>query len=164
MPQTELAALPILSTIFCKLTMASKKFSLFNFLLRIVAAAALVVATYNPLAPNSFYHWAVAPALQDYTQLTVLHGFVAVVLLIGWVIFLRATISSLGVLGMLLAIAFFGMLIWLIVDQGWINMDNPDVLTWLIIAGISGVLGTGMSWSLVRRRISGQLDVDETDE
>ncbi len=144
--------------------MASQKFNLFGFLLRIIAAATLVIATYNPLEPYSFFHWAIEPALTDYTQLTVLHGFIAVVLLIAWVVFLNAMINSLGVIGTLLAIAFFGMLIWLIMDQGWLNMENPDTLTWLIIAGVSGVLGTGMSWSLVRRRISGQLDVDETDE
>lgn len=142
--------------------MAAKKFNFLGLLIRIIAAAALVMATYSPLSPYSFYHWAIIPALQDYTQITVLHGFVGVVLLIAWVIFLRATISSLGILGMLLAIAFFGMLIWLVVDQGWISMADPSTLSWLIIAGLSGVLGTGMSWSLVRRRMSGQLDVDET--
>lgn len=144
--------------------MASRKFNLFGFIFRILAAFVLVVATYNPVEPYSFYHWAIAPGLVDFNSITVLQGFVAVVLLICWVVFLNATINSLGVIGTLLAMAFFGMLIWLVVDQGWFDVQNQATLTWLILAGIAGVLGTGMSWSLVQRRISGQIDVDEMED
>ncbi len=142
----------------------AKRFTTTSFLVRLISAFALVFATYNPIKPYSFYEWAIAPALTDLGHLSVLHGFVGIILLIGWVIFLRATSRSLGVFGILLATAFFTMLIWLIVDQGWLSLDNSNTLTWIILFAVSAVLATGLSWSHIRRRMSGQLDVDETDE
>ncbi len=140
------------------------KFSFQHYLIRLLAALILVCATYNPIAPYSFYAWAIEPALKDFTHLSVLHGFVGIVLLIGWVIFLRATSRSLGFVGIMLASAFFTMLIWLLIDQGWLSLDKSSTLSWVIIFALSAVLAIGMSWSHVRRRFSGQYDVDETDD
>jgi hypothetical protein len=36
--------------------------------------------------------------------------------------------------------------------------------TYLVLVALCGVLATGISWSHIRRRISGQVDVDEIDE
>lgn len=140
------------------------KFNMISYLIRLVAALILVCATYNPIAPYSFYAWAIEPALKDFSHLTVLHGFFGVVLLIGWVVFLRATSRSLGFFGIMLAAAFFTMLIWLLIDQGWLSLDKSSTLSWVIIVALSAVLAVGMSWSHIRRRLSGQYDVDETDD
>jgi hypothetical protein len=35
---------------------------------------------------------------------------------------------------------------------------------WLSILLASLVLGIGLSWSILRRRISGQVDIDDVDE
>lgn len=139
------------------------KFNMISYLIRLVAALVLVCATYNPITPYSFYAWAIKPALTDFTHLTVLHGFLGVILLIGWVIFLRATSRSLGFFGIMLAAAFFTMLIWLLIDQGWLSVDKSSTLSWVIIVALSAVLAVGMSWSHIRKRLSGQYDVDETD-
>jgi hypothetical protein len=37
-------------------------------------------------------------------------------------------------------------------------------MTWIGLIALSLVLGIGMTWSIIRRAISGQLDVDEIDE
>ena len=144
--------------------MAATKFTLESFLLRLAGALALVFATYNPIEPYSYFYWALQPLIGDISNFTILKGFVGVVLLIGWTIFLRATTRSLGAFGTLLAIGFFGLLLWMIVDLGWISADNQVAITWLVLIGLSCVLSAGVSWSHIRRRITGQLDVDETDD
>ena len=144
--------------------MAVHRFSWTNFLLRFGFALVLVFTTYNP-EQRSYYHWAVAPVLGgDGASMDVLKLFLGVVLLIGWVIFLRATLRSLGLLGTVLAIAFFGTLLWLIVDVGLVSLQNSRAVSYLILLGLAGVLSTGISWSHVRRRLTGQIDVDETDD
>lgn len=143
--------------------MAATKFTAGSYLLRLLSALALVCATYNPLAPWSFYEWAVVPALSDFSLITPVQALVGIILLIGWVILLRATARSLGVIGILLGVALCAAVIWLLVDQGWIALGENEVLSWVIIIAVSLLLGTGLSWSHIRRRITGQLDVDEVD-
>lgn len=139
------------------------KFTTGNFLLRVAAAFALVFATYNPLKPYSYYEWAIAPAIFDFSLFTPIQGLLGVILLIGWVIFLRATARSLSLFGILLAVALITTSIWVMVDQGWVSLDGSGAITWVILIGLSLVLAVGMSWSHIRRRMTGQLDVDEVD-
>ncbi len=139
--------------------MATTSFSWQGFLLRLIAALVLVFASYNPEG-YSFYHW----ALVDISQFTILKGFIGVVLLIGWTILLRATFRSLGPFGIILALAFFGLLIWLIVDLLAISTDNIKVLSYIAELVIAGILSAGVSWSHIRRRITGQLDTDEVSD
>lgn len=135
-------------------------FNWLDFLLRFLAALVLVFASYNPEG-YSYYNW----ALVDFSQFTVLKGFIGVVLLIGWSILLRATFISLGPFGIILALAFFGLLIWLIVDLLAISTDNLRVITYIVELVIVGILSAGVSWSHIRRRITGQLDTgDVSDE
>jgi hypothetical protein len=54
--------------------------------------------------------------------------------------------------------------IWVAYDFGWISLENPTVNTWIGLFAASLVLGVGLSWSIVRRRLSGQADVDDVDE
>ncbi|TFH42133.1 MAG: hypothetical protein E4H01_13925 [Lysobacterales bacterium] len=105
---------------------------------RLVIALALVLLTYNP-SGYSYVHWfrgalAAGSAGPE-------HYFVAVVLIIGWVIFLRATLLSLGGVGVLLGAAFLGTLMCM-----------------------GALLAAGMSWSHIRRRMSGRVDVDDVTD
>lgn len=127
--------------------------------LRFLAALVLVFLSYNPEG-YSWYHW----ALRDLGSFTVLKGFAGVVLLIGWTMFLRATLHSLGAFGIGLAVAFFGTLLWLIVDWGLVPADSVRAVSYLVLLAASGVLTAGMTWSHIRRRVSGQFDVDEIEE
>ena len=86
-----------------------------------------------------------------------------IVLLIGWVMYLRATWNSLGPIGTLLAAAVFGIVIWLLIEWGLFTLDDSVVIQWLVLIVVSGVLAVGMSWSHVRRRLSGQYDTDEIE-
>ncbi|MFQ5755853.1 MAG: DUF6524 family protein [Acidiferrobacterales bacterium] len=138
--------------------MASQTFTFQGFLIRLLVALILVFATYNPEG-YSYYHWTLAKL----PEFSVLKGFVGVVLLIGWAIYLRATFQSLGAIGTLLAIAFFGTLLWLATDQGLFPADSVRAVSYIVLLVISGVMSTGVSWSHIRRRITGQLDVDDND-
>ncbi|MDX2457888.1 MAG: DUF6524 family protein [Gammaproteobacteria bacterium] len=139
--------------------MASRKsFGWDGFLLRFVFATILVFATYNP-ENVSYYHW-VYEALPDFT---VIKAFVGVIILIGWIILIRATLGSLGFIGILLAAAFFGLAIWLIVDVLGLSTDNFRVISYIVGIMLASVLSIGVSWSHVRRRISGQVDTDEIE-
>ena len=142
----------------------ASKFTAGNYFLRLLSAFVLVFATYNPLSPWSYYSWAIAPTLSDFSLFTPVQGLVGVVLLIGWVILLRATIRSLGVFGILLGIALCAMIVWVLIDQGWIQIGENQVLAWVLLTALAALLGTGLSWSHVRRRITGQLDVDEVED
>jgi len=139
--------------------MAVKVFTFSSFLLRLIIALVLVFASYNP-SGYSFSHWAREMDLSTIDPLVVLAG---VVLLIGWVIFLRATIRSLGLIGIVLATALFGTIVWLIIDRGLLAADNKEVMTYVIEALLAMILAAGMSWSHIRRRMSGQIDVDDVD-
>lgn len=138
--------------------MATGTFTWQDFLIRLLVALVLVFATYNPEG-YSYYHWALAKL----PEFSVLKGFVGVVLLIGWTIFLRATFHSLGAIGTLLAAAFFGTLLWLATDRGLFPAHSVRAISYIVLLIISGVLSAGVSWSHVRRRITGQLDVDDND-
>jgi len=86
------------------------------------------------------------------------------ILLIGYIIYLRATLRSIGVFGMLLILAVAGTLIWVLFDFGWIDLADPTFNTWLALVVLSLVLAIGLSWSIVRRKLSGQADVDDIDD
>lgn len=130
-----------------------------GFLLRWIFAFVLLAATYNP-TPWNYSVW-VAEHWQDQMPVA---AFLGVVLLVGYIIYVRATLRSIGVFGMLLILAMVGTALWVAWDQGWISLDNPTVNTWIGLVVMATVLAVGLSWSIVRRRISGQADVDDVDE
>ncbi|MFT5648953.1 MAG: hypothetical protein ACJAXK_003054 [Yoonia sp.] len=129
-----------------------------GFLIRWAFAFLLLAATYNPTQWN-FVRWTMAN-YQETLSVTVLIGLV---LVIGYIIYLRATLRSIGLFGMLLVLAVAGTLLWVLFDQGIIDLTNPTINTWLGIVVMSLVLAIGLSWSIVRRKISGQTDVDDVD-
>ena len=120
----------------------------------------LVFATFNPTG-YAYGNWLLGSGVEDNLPLKALAG---VLLLIGWVIFLRATWRSIGFIGIVLAAAVVGALAWVLADFGLLDPQNPTVMTWLGLFVISWILAIGISWSHIRRRISGQLDVDDVEE
>ena len=132
------------------------EFTFTGFLLRLLFSALLVFLTYNP----SGYSWVGMFRMEVEMVYIAATG---IVLLIGWVMFLRATWNSLGALGTVLAIAFFGSFIWLLVEWGFFSLASTTAIQWVILFVVACVLAIGMSWSHVRRRLSGQYDTDEIE-
>ena len=126
--------------------------------IRYLIALILVFSTYNPEG-YSYVDW----AMNMDTGPIPLKILVGVVLLIGWAIYVRATRRSLGMIGVVLAIAFFSTLLWLFIDLDIIPSDSLRAVSYIVLFIIGSLLATGMCWSHIRRRISGQLDVDEID-
>jgi Family of unknown function (DUF6524) len=140
--------------------MAQAAFSAGGFVLRWAFALVLVMVTFNPTR-WSYASWLLADAPGDRLPLKFLAG---VVLLIFYVIFLRATWRSIGPLGLTLAALFFGAALWVLIDYGWLDPRQAELMTWIILVVVATILAIGMSWSHVRRRLSGQADVDDVDE
>lgn len=139
--------------------MASNKgFGWDSFIVRFIFAVIVVFATYNPEG-ISYYHW----VFEQLPEFSILKAFVGVVLLIGWVILIRATLGSLGTIGIILAVAFFGLAIWLVIDKLGVSTDNARVISYILEIMLASVLSIGVSWSHIRRRITGQIDTDELE-
>lgn len=129
-----------------------------GFILRWLFAFVLVAATYNPTSWN-YVSWASAN-FSNQLPLVLLFGLLLVV---GYVIYVNATLRSIGLFGMLLSLAVVAALVWFLWQQGWLSLENARLNTWLGLIVISAILGIGMTWSIVSRRLSGQIDVDDTD-
>ena len=122
---------------------------------RLVGALGVVLLTYNPTG-NSFYHW----ALRDLAHITAVKAFAGALLLVGWVICIRAAFVSLGRLGVVLSALVLGTLVWVLTDYGLVDPDRPSLLAWISLIAIGIILGIGLSWSLLRARVTGQVEVD----
>ncbi len=130
-----------------------------GFFLRWVVAFILLTATFNPTNWN-YAKW-VSMNYQTELPMSVLLGLL---LMVGYIVYLRATLRSIGAFGMFLVMAIIGALLWVLFDYGLLDLHNQTVNTWLGLFALSVVLGVGLSWSLIRRRLSGQADVDDIDE
>ncbi len=136
--------------------MASRGFDTSSFLIRWIVAMLLVLGTFNP-TQFSYYGW-VSGAGGEALPFKVLAG---VVLLIIYVIYLRATWRSIGPIGLTLATALFAAIIWVLLDTGILDLNEPKAITWALLVVFATILAIGLSWSHVRRRVSGQADMDD---
>lgn len=133
-----------------------------GLLTRVLGALALVYGTYNPEG-ISFFHWAVRPVVRGEGIASLGAGKVVVglLLLIGWLVFLKATRRSLGIAGAVLVLALGAALIWLLVEQGVLAPQGTRAIVHLALVVLSLVLAVGLSWSSVSRKLTGQMDTDE---
>lgn len=130
-----------------------------GFLLRWLFAFALVALTFNPTEYN-YVKWASA----NYNAQLPMVILLGLLLVVGYIVYLRATLRSIGGFGMFLVAAIVGALLWVLYDYGFLKLDNRDMNTWLGIFALSIILAIGLSWSIVRRKLSGQVDMDDVEE
>ena len=125
--------------------MALQQITWQGIVIRFMVALALVFLTYNPHA-LSYFHWLknYLNPLNDTAARLPLLLFAGIVLLIGWTVYLRATLRSLGMLGLMLAGAFFGVLLWLAIDFMPSLATNSVIVIDLVLVVFSGVLATGI--------------------
>ena len=84
-----------------------------GFFLRWLVAFTLLAGTYNPTQWN-YASWARA----NWEPQTPLALFLGLLLLVGYIIYLRATLRSIGAFGMGLVLAIVGSLMWVLYDYG----------------------------------------------
>lgn len=128
-----------------------------GFLIRWVSAFLLLALTFNPTRFN-YVRWTEGAWSDGSLPLLVLTGLA---LLIAYVLFLTAVFRGIGKMGVTLILAVFAAFIWVLVDFGWLSLENPGALTWVALFAMSVVLAVGMYWGILWRRMSGQLEVDD---
>lgn len=126
--------------------------------LRFLFALLLVLLSYNP-SGYSYFHW-VYNSFNHITPYLVIAG---IILLIGWGIYITATLNSLGFIGILVLAALFGCLVWLFIYWGFLSVSDISTMAWIIEILLAALLAVGMCWSHFTRRMSGQVDVDEIE-
>ena len=129
-----------------------------GILLRWLGAFLLLVAIFNPTRWN-YVTWARA----EWGQQTPLIVFLGLILAVAAMVYLVATMRSIGILGALVIIAIFAAGLWVLSDWGLLGLQNSALNIWLGILAMSLILGIGMSWSILRQRLSGQQTTDEVD-
>ncbi|GAA6192994.1 hypothetical protein NBRC116597_29150 [Phaeobacter sp. NW0010-22] len=127
--------------------------------LRWLFAFVLLTLTYNPTDWN-YVRWT-ATHYESRLSVAVLMGLL---LTIGYIIYLRATLRSIGGFGMSLIMSVVAALLWVLYDFGLLDLTNTNRNVWLGIFALSVVLGIGLSWSHVRRQLAGQADVDDVED
>lgn len=123
-----------------------------GMLVRILFAVILVLVTWNP-AGVSYVQW----ALIDTSTFDATKALVGVLLLAAWILAVRATWVSLGILGVALAAVVIGVFVWWLMSIGLVSTDQRTLL-WIAIIAIGVVLGVGMGWSLVRQKTTGVVE------
>ncbi len=126
-----------------------------GFFLRWCGAISVVFGSFNP-SGSSYFHW-VKEGGPENLPVKVLIGLL---LLAGWIICFRATSRSLGKVGIVMAVAVLGVLLWLLIDSQWLSTDGK-VLTYAILLIVSTVLALGMTGSFLWRRLTGQYHVSD---
>ena len=130
-----------------------------GFIMRWLCAFLLLAVTFNPTEYN-YVNW-----VRDFGGMNMsIAVLLGLLLAIGYIIYLRATLRSIGGFGMLLVLAVVAAALWVLYDLGVLRLDNSSMNVWLALAALSFVLGIGLSWSHVRRELSGQADMDDVDQ
>lgn len=137
----------------------ANQFDSSSFLIRLCMALFLVLATYNP-SGYSWIHWFIEAGNKTEPFLLL----AGISLLIGWVIFLKATFESLDALGIVLGALFLAAVLWVFISYGLLSLTNTSALAWIALLMLAVLLAVGISWSHIRRRLTGQVDVDEIEE
>jgi hypothetical protein len=140
--------------------MGRQRFSPFGLIFRIVLPFVLVYGTWNPTG-RSFYHWAIAPFFSGTPAIGPAKVLVALLLLAGWVVVIHATRRSLGLGGTVLLVAIFCTLVWLLIAKGGVfQPHSATAFSHLGLVSLSLLLAIGMSWAIVHRKLTGQVEVD----
>jgi len=125
-----------------------------GMILRILFALAIVIATWNPTG-WSYVQW----ALIDTSTFDATKALVGVLLLAAWLMCIRATWVSLGLMGVILAAVVIGVFVWWLLSMGIVSSDQ-GTMQWIGVIAIGVVLGIGMGWSLFRAKATGVVETD----
>jgi len=130
---------------------------------RFLAALLLVYLTFNPTG-FSWFHWTIKPmidmptaALGTLNPLKVLAG---IALAACWWFFLQASQRSLGVVGAFFILALVATFFWALSYWHIFTPGSSTAIAHLTLITVALILGLGLSWSSVKRRITGQQDTD----
>ena len=130
-----------------------------GILLRFLGAFGLLAATYNPTQYN-YIRWVDA----NWPAQMPLAIFLGLLLAVGFLIYVMSTMRAIGTLGVMMIAAILGAGLWVLTDWGVLSLENRNLNTWLGLIGLAVIMGLGLSWSIIRQRLSGQATVDEVQD
>ena len=128
-------------------------------LVRVLVAALIVFASYNP-SGKSIFHW-ITNHVNPTDAWVILVGIIAVLLNIALLI---AAWKALGFLGTTIILILFAALAYLSLQEGWVSAGNAVSLQWLGLILYSIFLGIGLSGAILWRRATGQVVVEDSDD
>ncbi|HEY9182163.1 MAG TPA: DUF6524 family protein [Gammaproteobacteria bacterium] len=144
--------------------MAAQPIGLSGIGMRFAFAFLLVAFTWNPTRFN-YVEWMLAQFdAVERSNLWPLVAFAGLVLLMGWIFFLRTLASSLGTLGIVLSTGLCVIILWILFRYDIVSTESTTLISWIVLILFSGILAAGMSWAHLRARWSGQATVDEVEE
>jgi hypothetical protein len=129
-----------------------------GIVLRFVFAFALVCLTWNPTRYNY-----VAWALERWRDTGPLVALAGIIMLMGWIFFVRTAARSLGMLGIVLCTALAVVVLWILIYYNLVSTGSTKLIAWIVLVLLAAILAAGMSWAHLRARWSGQATVDEVD-
>jgi FtsH-binding integral membrane protein len=131
--------------------------------MRFLFAFLLVVFTWNPTGVH-YVQWVLDqfdPV--ERSNLWPVVAFAGIILLGGWIFFLRTLKTSLGTLGIVLYTGLAVVILWALFRYNIVTSESKTLISWIVLILFSGMLAIGMSWSHLRARWSGQATVDEVE-
>ncbi len=132
---------------------ASPGISLSGTVIRIALALALVLATFNP-SGYSIVHWVATPPV----AFTPGKALAVLALTAGWIMCLRTAFIALGRWGLFLGVGIFAAFVWFLVDRDLLSLTGSAIV-WVALLIVGVLLGIGLSWSLIRAKTTGQIEV-----
>jgi hypothetical protein len=123
---------------------------------RFAASLLLVLLTFNPTG-FCYAAWVAV----DFPHVQPVQAIVGLVLLGLWIFFVHATWRSLGAIGVVLGLAFFAAVAWLLSTWGWLTSSSHLALIWLVLVVVACMLTVGLCWGLIRVRVSGQPVIED---
>jgi hypothetical protein len=124
-----------------------------GIVVRMLAVALLVTGTYNP-SGYSYYHWAFHHFADHWASKAV----IGQIIVVAFVFCVHATVRSLGWLFGIPLILVIATGIWFLSDRGLVDLSDRLQRILVFEAVIVIWLSTGVCFSLIRYRLSGQLD------
>ncbi len=128
-------------------------------LIRILIAAIVVFATYNP-SGTSIFHW-VTNHPNPTDAWVILAAIVTILVNIALVI---AAWKALGMVGTVIVLILFAAVTYLTFQEGWATTGNAASIQWLALILYSIFLGIGLAGAIIWRRATGQVVTDEADD
>jgi hypothetical protein len=123
----------------------TKSYSRRGLLLRFLAAAILIIVTYNPEG-YSYYHWMLTEPLTANPPKLI----AGLALAIAWTTFVSATYRALGTFGTILMTMLFGALIWGLLYYQLVTPNSPRALSYLLMLLLATMLTVGCYWPHIR--------------
>jgi len=124
-----------------------------GFIVRMLLTLLVVFGTYNP-SGYSYVHWI---GMEDAGHWT-LKLFAGTVLVFLIYTHVMATWRSMKLIGVAMVGLIHASMVWVLWDHGLLDLGDPTTVTLTMLSAVAAILGLGFCWSLVRYRLSGQVD------